>query len=144
MNLGSLVQDQDRLLTVSPDDTIEQAAAVMWRHRVGSVVVLEDGEPSGILTERDVLKVVAKGLDSKVLTVRSQMTSSLVTAPEDTDAAEAAKTLAAQGIRHLPVTNAEGRIIGIASMRDLLEVVAIKLEEREAPSRDREVAQDSA
>ncbi len=89
--------------------------------RVGAVVVLEDDQLRGILTERDVLRAVAEGR------VESSTVAQLMTPqPETIDPTESTATAATLmihgGFRHLPVVD-EGRVIGIVSIRDLMRFV---------------------
>jgi hypothetical protein len=70
------------VITVNADDTIRAAAGKMVERGIGAVVVVEEGKPVGILTERDVTKQSIKANDAMSKPVRSVMSKSLVTAPE--------------------------------------------------------------
>jgi CBS domain-containing protein len=106
------------VLTVAPEDSIGDAAEKMTDADVGAVVVSDFGRVIGILTERDLMRAVARRTHSSIARVREWMTSDPVTAPPDMDAREAAKTMLEQGFRHLPVV-ADGRPVGIVSLRDI-------------------------
>ena len=106
------------VLTVAPEDSIGDAAEKMTAADVGAVVVSDFGRVIGILTERDLMRAVARRTHSSIARVREWMTSDPVTAPPDMDAREAARTMLEQGFRHLPVV-ADGRPVGIVSLRDI-------------------------
>src|ERR1700675_2426194 len=108
------------LLTTSGDATIGEAAAQMAERGVGAVVVLEGGAIAAILTERDVMRVVAGGHDGSAR-VGDWMTRHPDTI-EPTDTTDHAATLMIHGgFRHLPVVE-EGKVVGIVSIRDLMKV----------------------
>src|SRR5204862_1231968 len=91
------------VVTVSTQDTFAHAAGVLREHRISSVVVLDGDRPAGIVTERDVVNVVAEGSDPGSVRVGQHMTTDLATADPRTDVAEAARLMAQRRIRHLPV-----------------------------------------
>jgi CBS domain-containing protein len=109
---------KQEVLTVAPEDSIGEAAAKMTEADVGAVVVSDFGRVIGILTERDVMRAVARRTHSSITRVREWMTSDPVTAPHDMDAQEAARTMLEHGFRHLPVMQ-DGRAVGIVSLRDI-------------------------
>lgn len=104
--------------TAAPDDTFERVASVLREHGISSVVVLEGGKLAGIVTERDLVNLVAEGGDPKTTKVAERMTTDLDTVDPKTDIAEAADHMARLKIRHLPVVQ-EGELAGIISIRDL-------------------------
>ena len=104
--------------TTSPEDTFEQVASMLHDHGISSVVVLDGGSLVGIVTERDLVNIVAEGGDPKTTTVGERMTRDLDTVEPKTDIAEAAEHMARLKIRHLPVVQ-EGTLAGIISIRDL-------------------------
>jgi CBS domain-containing protein len=106
------------VLTVAPEDSIGEAAAKMTEADVGAVVVSDFGRVIGILTERDVMRAVARRTHSSITRVREWMTSDPITAPPDMDAEEAARKMLDHGFRHLPVMQ-DGRPVGIVSLRDI-------------------------
>jgi CBS domain-containing protein len=108
------------VLVVAPEDTLGYAAEEMVARGVGSVVVLDYGRLIGILTERDVLRAVAGRVHSSEARVREWMTADPITVGEDASAADAAQTMLEHGFRHLPVV-ADGRAVGIVSIRDVAE-----------------------
>lgn len=105
------------VVTVGAQDTFSQAAKVLREHGISSVVVGE-GIPSGIVTERDFVSLVAEGLDPATTKVGQRMSTDLATVPPKADIAEAAKIMAERGVRHLPVVDRR-KLVGIISIRDL-------------------------
>jgi CBS domain-containing protein len=105
--------------TVAPNTTITDAAARMHQLGVGSLAVLEDDEFSGIITERDILQVVAAGAECAVETVSGWMTLYPDAFSPDMEVREAADWMLAAGYRHLPVVES-GNLIGMASIKDIL------------------------
>lgn len=117
-------------LTDSPDDTVAEAAAKMRQQQTGSLlIVTDDGKLAGIFTERDVLRLVAEGHDPKTVSLRDAMTTDVVTITQETRLIDAAGIMFEKWFRHLPVVTEEGRIVGIISLRDLLNLVAQGMEE---------------
>ena len=110
------------VLYVGPDHTLQEAARLMADREVGAAIVL-DGDTSGIgiLTERDVLRAIAHGLDPSTERVADHVTNNLVTAAPHWPLDQAAETMVAGGFRHLVVTDS-GDVIGILSVRDIVRV----------------------
>ncbi|HSK55105.1 MAG TPA: CBS domain-containing protein [Jiangellales bacterium] len=110
-------------VTDSHSGTLQAAAEIMWRQQTGSIVIVEGGELVGIVTERDVLKVVASGQDVAKTVVGDVMTTGVITVGPDTPIRDAARTMAQHWIRHLPVV-ADGELVGIISQRDVTGIFA--------------------
>jgi len=107
------------VVTVNGQDTLAEAAQVLRDHGISSVVVKGDRGPSGIVTERDFVSLVADGLDPAATKVKDRMSRDLATVEPKADIADAAKLMADRGIRHLPVVE-RGKLAGIISIRDLM------------------------
>lgn len=110
------------VITVSKDTTMEQVAKIMTEKNIGSVIVVDNGKPVGIITERDIVKGIGKGkkLDSKAEEI---MTSSLITVREDSPITGALALMRQFNIRHLPVVNDKGELTGIISIRDIAKAI---------------------
>jgi CBS domain-containing protein len=108
--------------TCTPDDTLQQAAQIMSDLDVGIVpIVSGDGSQrlEGVLTDRDiVIRGVAKGMDVNTTKCSECYTEQVVAVSPDTDAHEAAKIMATNQIRRLPVVE-EGRLVGICAIGDM-------------------------
>jgi signal-transduction protein with cAMP-binding, CBS, and nucleotidyltransferase domain len=110
-------------VTESRHDSLRSAAERMWRQQTGSLIVTEDGQLAGIITERDVLRAVALGADPDKITVNDAMTTEVFSVSPDMALQEAAREMAVRWIRHLPVLEA-GQLLGVVSMRDVTGVFA--------------------
>ena len=109
------------LLTVAADAMLGEAAAAMATRGVGAVVVLEGERVAAILTERDVMKAVAAGNDGSA-PVKEWMTPHPDTIEPSDTTDHAASLMIHGGFRHLPVVEANGKVVGIVSIRDLMRV----------------------
>lgn len=116
MQVGEIMTKDVR--TIAADASFAEAAKVLHDNRISSVIVLGDGGPAGIVTERDMVNVVADGVDPKAVSVGERMTKELATVEPRADIGEAAQLMAERGIRHLPVVE-KGKLAGIISIRDL-------------------------
>ncbi|HWP91602.1 MAG TPA: CBS domain-containing protein [Thermodesulfobacteriota bacterium] len=117
-----------KVITVSPKDKVVKAARLMDKKNVGSVVVVQDGKPVGILTDRDIaIRVVAKQADMDSTLVKDVMTGRIVTGREGQRAAELAKVMHENGIRRVPIVDKKGKLTGIITLDDLLYLIGIRL-----------------
>jgi CBS domain-containing protein len=108
--------------TVEPHLSVMDAVDVMARHRVGAVVVVEKGRLAGIFTERDLmLRVVQRQREVATTPVREVMTADVMTVTEASTPEEASKVMLIEHLRHLPVLGSDGRVLGLLSIRALLE-----------------------
>lgn len=105
--------------TVERHEALARAAEIMYDRHIGSVCVLDEDEALvGILTERDLMRACAAGVDTHASTVEKWMTVQPVTATGRDEAAAALQVMIDRGFRHLPVVG-EGGLIGVVSMRHL-------------------------
>ncbi len=106
---------------VKPTAMVDEAVQAMQNARGGAVVITDQGRPAGMFTERDVLlRVVAASKDPETTLVREVMTSSIESISADTDAIRALEMMVSRHIRHLPVVDGEGKLVGLVSMRNIL------------------------
>jgi CBS domain-containing protein len=110
------------VFSISPIDSIAEAARTMRGEDVSSLLVFDGLECVGIITERDVTRAVAGGDAPELAVVAAYMTEDPTIIDSDTGIREAAAEMLELEVRHLPVRLA-GRIVGIISLRDLLDVV---------------------
>ena len=108
---------------VNPENTAADAINVMIKHRVGAVAVVDsENRVAGIFTERDVLKKLAlSGKDPHTLPVKDLMTTPVELATLDTSPGEALAEMVTCHFRHLPVVDNSGRLLGLLSIRNLLQ-----------------------
>src|ERR671921_141066 len=109
------------LLTVSPNDPLSEVAQRMVARDVGAVLVLDGSSLSGILTERDVLRAVAAGIEEQTV-VSDWMTRDPETMSPDDTTQHAAVLMIHGGFRHLPLMEGSD-VVGMLSIRDLMRVV---------------------
>ncbi|GEM_PF-149558 len=109
-----------KVLTVSPDASVLEAAQVMNTHRIGSLAVVDDAQNLvGMFTERDILtRVVAAERSPSGTRVREVMTERLLTCTPQTNLDQLRHTMRSERIRHIPVID-EGRLAGMVSLGDL-------------------------
>ena len=108
-------------VTLSPQATAADAVDLMDARGVGSVVIVEDGKPVSIVTDRDlVLKVLRHGLDPNDVRLVTIMTERLVTAPQDLSLDEAAWRMREHAVRRLPIVDDAGALVGIVTLDDLV------------------------
>ncbi|HET6213042.1 MAG TPA: CBS domain-containing protein [Micromonosporaceae bacterium] len=108
------------VLVVGPEHTLRQTAALMAARRVGSAVVIDpEGEGVGIITERDMLNAIGRGLDPDVERTTSHITWDVVYAGPEWTLEEAAAAMVRGGFRHLVVI-ADDDVLGVISVRDIL------------------------
>ncbi|MFF0205355.1 cyclic nucleotide-binding/CBS domain-containing protein [Streptomyces sp. NPDC005017] len=108
------------VLTIGPNHTLRQAAALMSARRVGAAVVLDpDADGIGILTERDVLNSLGLGQNPDTERAHDHTTTDVVFAAPAWTLEEAARAMTHGGFRHLIVLDEDGPA-GIVSVRDII------------------------
>lgn len=108
------------VLAVGPGHTLRQAAQKMTEKGTGAALVFDDESPAPrIITERDVLNAVGRGIDPDDAKVAQHMSDSVISAPPDWSLERAAQEMVKIGIRHLVVVE-NGELAGVLSMRDIV------------------------
>jgi citrate synthase len=113
------------VITATPEETLAEAAGRMRERRVGSVVVVQDDKPVGILTERDMIRIAAAGADTSAVRVSEWMTPNPDSVAPDVAVADAFASLAEHGYRHIPVVDGT-QLVGLVSMRDLMRIAQVQ------------------
>jgi CBS domain-containing protein len=109
-------------VVVPPDTPVLSAVEIMSKNHVGAVGVVDDDKLVGIFTERDLMeRVVLKVRPPASTRVGDVMTSPVTSVRSDDDPNQALETMIDRHIRHLPVTDESNRIIGVLSIRNLLQ-----------------------
>lgn len=111
-----------KLVTASEDDTLSQVAEKMLQGRVSSVVIVSGKKVVGIVTEKDFVKFFALRLSGDE-SVKLHMTRNVITVKMTTSVNDAKNIIVSQKIRHLPVVDQEGELVGIVTARDLVESI---------------------
>jgi CBS domain-containing protein len=114
------------------DTTILEAASLMRRHHVGDIVIVDEDADRrwaiGIVTDRDiVVEVVAAGLDPRLIKVADLMLEPLTIVEQHVGLAQTIRTMAQKGVRRMPVVDAQGALLGIVTLDDLLAHLAPSL-----------------
>ena len=112
----------DTVVTVRPDDSVESLLALLGEHRIGALVVSEDGETvSGIVSERDVVwRLASDGAGILQGKVRDIMTTEVKTCVLDDHLEDLALTMTEMRIRHVPVV-VDGKLRAIVSIGDIVK-----------------------
>ena len=110
--------------TISPDKTVYEAITEMDEQQVGALLVMEDNQLLGVISERDYArKIVLRGKTSRETRVRDIMTTDLAFAHPEESVHDSMQTVTEKRIRHLPVQNDEGKLVGLISIGDLVNAV---------------------
>lgn len=127
--LRDLLKEQAPLVTVEPDTKVGDVSRLMAEKNVGTVLVLTDGKPRGILTDRDiVVRCLAKNIDVEDCSVENVMTESLETCQEDEGVFDAIKKMKKAGVRRIPVVSKkDGKVIGVVSFGDFTRILSKEL-----------------
>jgi CBS domain-containing protein len=112
------------IYSAKPGDLVIAAVDEMCRRRVGALLVLEDGVPVGIVSERDMLtRVLLERRDPSKTKVADVMTSEVVCVDLDTSPSEAMRIMTERRCRHLPVV-CDGKLASLISIGDLVRWVS--------------------
>ena len=112
-----------QVVTVDEETLVEKAAEVMAEKHIGSVIVVSQGKPKGIFTERDLLTKFLANDKSLIAEVGNACSSPLITAPIGVCVHEAAEIMTKNQIKRLPITK-NRKLAGVLSARDLVEAIA--------------------
>ena len=121
---GILEEKGDRVWSVAPTDTVFSALETMAEHNIGAVVVLDGDDLSGILTERDYArKVKLQALGSTETPVEQIMTIVVHTVVPSATVAECMQLMTDERVRHLPVVDDGGHLVGVVSIGDVVKAM---------------------
>ncbi len=108
------------VVTSTKDATVQDCIELLFKRHIGSLIIVDNSQRClGIFTERDAIRFVAQKmpLDTPIEKV---MTRNILTVDENATFKEAQKIINDHGIRHLPVTNSDGKLVGLISVRAIL------------------------
>jgi len=112
----------ENVVTIEEEATVRKAVELMNKHEIGCLIAMRKGKPSGILTERDLLKrVLADAKDPKKTKVSDVMSKPLVVGKPHMDVEDAARLMFKMKIKKLPVVE-KGRLLGLVTLTDLVRV----------------------
>lgn len=113
---------RDEVFSIAATESVARAARQMRGNEVSALMVLEDDRCVGIITERDLTRAIASSDSLESAHVSEYMTDRPVFVTPSTGVREAAAEMLETEVRHLPV-EAKGKLVGMISLRDLLDVV---------------------
>ena len=112
--------------SISPDATVYDALVLMAEKNIGALLVIEGKKLTGVISERDYArKIILKGKASRDVPVREIMSSPVITVAPSASLEDTLGVMCENHIRHVPVV-AEGRILGVLSMRDVMTAIIEK------------------
>lgn len=120
MTIGSMLPAKKPLVTVARSDLVRTIAGLLYQHRIGAVLVVEDGDIVGIVSERDIVAALHMHRDVLDCTAAQVMSAPVVTAPPETSVIAGLGVMTDRRVRHLPVVK-DGRCLGLVSIGDLVK-----------------------
>jgi CBS domain-containing protein len=109
------------VITASPSMTVKETIEILYKKHIGCVVSIDVNEKCiGIFTERDVIRLVAENVELNQ-PLGNVMTKNVITIQDNSSINEVRRTIQTHSIRHLPVVNQEDRLVGLLSVRALLD-----------------------
>jgi CBS domain-containing protein len=121
-------------VVVAAGTTLRAAAAALWEADAGAAVVGTTDEPTGVLSERDILMALAEDADPDTVTAAEVMTPRVIVARTDDRLVDVAYLMFDDVIRHVPVVDEDGYVTGIVSVRDLLRPLLCDALSRRSPA----------
>jgi CBS domain-containing protein len=112
----------NRIVSAAPDDSVASVTRLLTEHRIGAVLVTDgDGLPVGILSERDIVRAIAReGAAALDRPASDLMTRELITATPTDTVADMMAVMTQRRIRHVPIIES-GRIVGVISIGDVVK-----------------------
>lgn len=109
------------VVTIRPHQSLRQAARLLARHNIGALIVVnEPGQLMGIISERDIIRAVARLENALVQPVSEVMTKEVIIGLPNDDLMAVAHAMTEKRFRHLPIVE-QGEIVGIISMKDIVK-----------------------
>jgi len=113
------------VITLSPDESLRSAIRKMYSHNVSCIVVVREGKPAGILTERDIIYMQVNNIDFDSVILQTVMKSPVIAVSEETEIPEAANLMVINGLRRVVVVDDERNVIGIVTQTDIIKNLSI-------------------
>ena len=130
MNVGDVLHTKGSdVVTIDRSQTVLDAVEVLVERNIGSLVVVEGQRPTGIITERDILRVTARAPGQlRALAVGEVMTQEVITSGPNDDLSAVMDVMTENKVRHLPITDGD-RLVGIISIGDVVNACRVSAEE---------------
>ena len=120
---------REDVVTGSPDESLTELAERMDEETIGSIVIVEDDRPQGIVTDRDItIEAVSRGADPTELTAADVMSEDLVTVDADSGIFDVLRTMDEAGVRRIPAVDEDGELAGIVTFDDFVVLLGRELE----------------
>lgn len=117
-----------RVVTAGVETDVLTAANKMISEDVGSIIIVREGQPEGIVTERDLVKkIISKAVDPTITTVEEIMTAPLITISPDASWRDAAVQMVKYNVKKLPVISKRGKLVGIITDTDLFSGSSVEM-----------------
>lgn len=126
MSIGKL--GPENVVTTSPDSDLEEATQTLEEENVGALVVTEDDEPVGMLTDRDAALAIHDNEDVGSVSVDEIMTEDPATVRADDDPLAISEAIAEHNVRRFPIVGDDGELTGIATLDDLIATIGEELD----------------
>ena len=121
MNIASLLASKGgNVITVGPQESIRSALGLLAQHNIGALVVVEGRGPVGIVSERDIVRALARTESILVQPIAAIMTREVIIGTPQDDLIAVGNTMTERRIRHLPVVEG-GLLVGIVSIGDVVK-----------------------
>jgi CBS domain-containing protein len=122
MNIQSILAKKgNNVVTIRPQQTIRDAVAMLISNNIGSLVVINTADqPIGIISERDIIRLVAANEAVFPLSISALMSREMVIGVPHDDLEAVAHTMTEKRVRHVPVVD-QGKLIGIVSIGDIVK-----------------------
>ena len=141
MLVRDMIRDQGPLVICRPEDTVQTAAVILHTKYIGAMPVMdEQNRLVGMFGERDIVRAFANRLPKlDSMRVSELMATNVITCKPENNCSEAMALMKRHKIRHLPVVD-NGKVIGVVSIRDTLDVMRQSAEQNAAVMRDLSIA----
>lgn len=119
---------REQVVSASPDTTLTDMAQLMEEEDVGSVVIVEEEQPCGIVTDRDVaIEVVARVQDATSTTAADVMSEDLTTVDIDSGIFDVIRAMEEASVRRIPAVDSDGHLAGIVTFDDFVVLLGREL-----------------
>ncbi|MDA8098117.1 MAG: CBS domain-containing protein [Nitrospiraceae bacterium] len=129
MKVRDLIETKGKdVVSIDITSSVEDAIRAMHARKISAIMVMDQGKPLGIFTERDVVRcyISSDGKNFKDIPISGIMITNLMVAVPDDELNDVMATMVEKNIRHLPVLD-NGRVIGMLSIRDIIQTMVKNL-----------------
>ena len=132
MSLHNILEK--KVVSCTTDTSIKNVATLMENENVGAILVLEDGKPKGIITDRDiVVRCVVKGMDCLATSAKDMMTEKVACVDIDSGLYDVVQVMRRNKIRRVPVVDSSGKAVGLLSFSDIYQFLAKEMGDLSEP-----------